>query len=64
MVVCLQQSDKNRKQAKYFPLFFCPPDVCGLIWSKNQIFISWENQTQLPDNISLKLNYFILQFLL
>ena len=42
----------KKPQAKYFPLILCSPDVTGLIWSNNQIFISLKNYAQLPVNIS------------
>ena len=46
MMVHFQQPDEKGAQAKYFPLFLCSPDVSGLIWSRNQIFISLENYPQ------------------
>ena len=46
MIVHFQQPDEKETQAKYFPLFLCSPDVSGIIWSRNQIFISLENYPQ------------------
>ena len=40
MILYLQQPDKKKNQNKIVSLFLCPLDVSGLIWKKNQIFIS------------------------